>query len=55
LGRLIPGRFGTIEPDNIGRAFVDEFISSPAPNGVVYLENEAMRQRSRALNSPLFT
>jgi len=44
LGRLIPGRFGTIEQDDIGRAFVAEFISSSAPNGVVYLENEAIRQ-----------
>jgi uncharacterized protein YbjT (DUF2867 family) len=47
LGRLIPGRFGTIEQDDIGRAFVAEFISSPAPNGVIYLENAAMRQQSR--------
>ncbi|WP_213775158.1 hypothetical protein [Bradyrhizobium sp. dw_78] len=49
LGRLIPGRFGTIEQDDIGRAFVAEYISNPAPSGVVYLENGAMRQRSRAL------
>jgi uncharacterized protein YbjT (DUF2867 family) len=49
LGRLVPGRFGTIEQDDIGRAFVAEFISSSVPNGVVYLENGAMRQRSRAL------
>ncbi|MES2196530.1 MAG: NAD-dependent epimerase/dehydratase family protein [Pseudomonadota bacterium] len=49
LGRLIPGRFGTVEQDDIGRAFVAEFIDSAAPDGVVYLENEAMRQRSRAL------
>jgi uncharacterized protein YbjT (DUF2867 family) len=48
LGRLIPGRLGTIEQDDIGRAFVAECVSSSAPNGVVYLENEAMRQRSRA-------
>jgi hypothetical protein len=48
LGRLIPGRFGTIEQDDIGHAFVGEFISSSAPNGAVYLENEAMRQRSSA-------
>ena len=47
LGRLIPGRFGAIEQDDIGRAFVAEFISSSAPNGVVYLENKAIRQRSR--------
>jgi uncharacterized protein YbjT (DUF2867 family) len=49
LGRLIPGRFGTIEQDDIGRAFVAEFVSSSGANGVVYLENGAMRQRSRAL------
>lgn len=48
LGRLIPGPFGTIEQDDIGRAFVAEFISRSAPNGVVYLDNGAMRQRSRA-------
>lgn len=48
LGRLIPGRFGTIEQDEIGRAFVAEFINSSAPNGVVYLENGAMRQNARA-------
>ena len=51
LGRLIPGRFGTIEQDDIGRAFVAEFVSNPAPDGVVYFENGAMRQRSRALPS----
>ncbi|QIO32308.1 NAD-dependent epimerase/dehydratase family protein [Bradyrhizobium sp. 1(2017)] len=49
LGRLIPGRFGVIEQDDIGRAFVAEFISSSARNGVVYLENREMRQRSQAL------
>ena len=50
LGRLIPGRFGTIEQEDIGRAFVSEFISSSASNGVVYFENGAMRKRSRALD-----
>jgi hypothetical protein len=49
LGRLIPGRFGTIEQDDIGRAFVAEFISGSAPNGVVHLENGAIRQMSRTL------
>ena len=49
LGRLIPGPFGRIEQNDIGRAFVAEFISNSAPNGVVYLENGAMRQRSRAV------
>jgi len=51
LGRLVPGRFGTIEQDDIGRAFVAEFIDSVAPNGTFYLENGAMRQRSRALGN----
>ena len=50
LGRLIPGPFGTIEQDDVGRAFVAAFISSSDPNGVLYLDNGAMRQRSRALN-----
>jgi uncharacterized protein YbjT (DUF2867 family) len=49
LGRLIPGRFGTIEQDDIGRAFAAEFINSSAPNGIVYVENAAMKQRSREL------
>ena len=52
LGRLIPGRFGTIEQDDIGRAFAAEFINSSALNGVEYLENAAMRQRSRELGRP---
>jgi len=47
LGRLIPGRFGTIEQDDIGRAFVAEFVSTPAPRGVAYFENGAMKQMSR--------
>jgi uncharacterized protein YbjT (DUF2867 family) len=51
LGRLVPGRFGTIEQDDIGRAFVAEFVHRSAPNGVVYLENRGMRQRSRALRT----
>jgi uncharacterized protein YbjT (DUF2867 family) len=50
LGRLVPGSFGTIEQDDIGRAFVAEFVDSPAPSGVVYLDNAAMRQVSRALD-----
>ncbi|WLA80979.1 NAD(P)H-binding protein [Bradyrhizobium elkanii] len=49
LGRLIPGRFGAIEQDDIARAFVAEFVGSAAQDGVVYLENGAMRQMSRAL------
>jgi uncharacterized protein YbjT (DUF2867 family) len=49
LGRLIPGPFGTIEQDDIGRAFVAEFLNGSASNGVAYLDNAAMRQGSRAL------
>jgi uncharacterized protein YbjT (DUF2867 family) len=49
LGRVVPGRFGTIEQDDIARAFVAEFIDNSASKGVVYLENGAMRQTSRAL------
>ena len=52
LGRLIPGPFGTIEQDDIGRAFVAEFVSNSVPNGIVVLENGAMRQKSRTLNHP---
>lgn len=48
LGRLIPGRFGTIEQDDIGRAFAEEFASGQAPDGVAYLENPAMKQMARA-------
>ncbi len=48
LGRLIPGRFGTIEQNEIGRAFVAEFRSGTDATGVVYLENTAMRRMSQA-------
>lgn len=50
LGRLIPGRFGTIEQENIGCAFVAEFKSS-APDGTVYLENGDMRRKARSLRN----
>ena len=49
LGHLIPGPYGTIEQDDIGRAFVAEFVGSNGPNGVVLLENGAMRATSRGL------
>jgi uncharacterized protein YbjT (DUF2867 family) len=48
MGRLIPGRFGTIEQNDIRRAFAAEFIESSAPNGIVHLENAAMRQQARS-------
>lgn len=46
LGRLIPGPFGTIEQDDMGRAFAAEFANSAAPNGIVYFDNAAMRRMS---------
>lgn len=49
LGRLIPGPFGTIEQKDIGQAFAAEFIDSSAPSGVAYLDNIAMKRRSRGL------
>lgn len=49
LGRLIPGPYGTIEQDDIGRAFAGEFVSGPGQDGVVYLGNAAMRQKARSL------
>ncbi len=48
LGRLLPGRFATIEQDEIASAFVAEFVSRSPPPGVVYLENAAMRKMARA-------
>ena len=46
LGRLVPGSFGTIEQDDIGRAFVAEFLHGQ--DGTTILENAALKQRSRA-------
>ena len=48
LGRLIPGRFGTIGQDDIGRAYAAEF-NNCAATGVEYLENGVMKQRSREI------
>ena len=42
---LIPGPFCTIEQDDIGCALAAEFASTPAPNGVVVLENGEGRRR----------
>jgi len=49
LGRLVPGPFGTIDQDDIGRAFAAECSDASAPDGVVHLENAAMKQKSREL------
>lgn len=43
LGRLIPGPYGTIEQDDIGRAFAAELARISAPDGIVYLDNAAMK------------
>lgn len=47
LGRLIPGSFGTIDQDDIGRAFVAEFLHGQ--DGTTILENGAMKRRAREL------
>ena len=48
LGRLIPGKFGTIDQDDIGRAYAAEFVNGPE-TGVEYLENGAMKRMARSL------
>lgn len=45
LGRLVPGSFGTIDQDDIGRAFAAELLHGQ--DGVTILENAAIRQRAR--------
>lgn len=47
LGRLIPGPFGTIDQEAIGRAFVGEYLHGKL--GTTILNNAAMNRRSRAL------
>jgi len=46
LGRFIPGSFGTIDQDDIARAFVGEFLNGR--DGTTILDNAAIKQRSRA-------
>lgn len=47
LGRLVPGRFGVIEQDDIGRAFAAEFTAPAPSDGVAYFENGDMRALAR--------
>ncbi|NVO06488.1 MAG: hypothetical protein HXX19_11415 [Rhodoferax sp.] len=47
LGRLIPGSYGTIDQDDIGRAFVAEF--QHGQSGTTVLENARMKELSRGL------
>jgi uncharacterized protein YbjT (DUF2867 family) len=49
LGRLIPGQFGTIEQEAIGRAFAAEFLRPSSSEAVVFLGNAEMKQKSREL------
>jgi uncharacterized protein YbjT (DUF2867 family) len=49
LGRLVPGRFGVIEQDDIGRAFVREFTGSATQASVARFENGDMRRMSRVI------
>jgi uncharacterized protein YbjT (DUF2867 family) len=46
LGRLVPGSFGTIDQEDIGRAFVGELLHGQ--DGTTVLDNAAIRQRARA-------
>ena len=46
LGRFVPGSFGTIDQDDIARAFVGEFLNGR--DGTTILDNAAIKQRSRA-------
>ena len=50
VGRLIPGKFCTIDQDDIGLAYAAEFVSGPE-TGVEYLENGAMKRIARSLGS----
>lgn len=50
LGKLVPGGFGTIDQDDIARAFVAEALR-PTP-GITVLENRAMKERARERDSP---
>ena len=47
LGRLIPGKFGTIDQTDMGRAFVAELTDNAQKTGVEHFENDAMRALSR--------
>ena len=49
VGRLIPGPLGTIEQDDIGRAFVAEFLDSAVPRGVAHLDNRAMKRMAKKI------
>jgi uncharacterized protein YbjT (DUF2867 family) len=47
LGRLIPGPYGTIDQEDIGRAFAAELSDPAPPAGVTHLENAAMKDLAR--------
>lgn len=49
LGRLVPGGFGTIDQDDVARAFVAELKAVAVAPGEAAHENGAMRRLSRAL------
>jgi len=46
LGRLVPGRFGVIEQDDIAGAFVAEFMHGDGMRGTDFYENRRMKQLS---------
>jgi len=49
LGRLIPGKYGTVDQAEIGRAFVNEFKNNSEKSGAEGFENGAMKEMSRSM------
>ena len=49
LGRIVPGKFGVIEQDDIARAFVADFVRSATGGATVIYENRQMKQLAAAV------
>jgi uncharacterized protein YbjT (DUF2867 family) len=47
LGRLVPGGFGTVEQDDMARAFVAECLAGAGKGGIARFENGDMRRLAR--------
>lgn len=47
LGRLVPGGFGTVEQDDMARAFVAECLAGSGKGGIAHFENGDMRRLAR--------
>lgn len=48
LGRLVPGKFGVVDQDDIARAFVAVSRQDDGERGVVVLENGRMKELARS-------